>query len=139
LPAPGSEPATKTVGAFAVSALNAPIYTECARIWNPIHTDSRVAADHGLPAPVLHGTEILARAVSILKNDYVFVSAASIASVRCTFRGMVLPGMTLTVRASPIERSTDDWTVYFDVLTDDGAAAISGALTGSAARVGAPE
>ena len=39
-------------------------YTECARIWNPIHTDPAVAEAAGLPAPILHGTATLALAVS---------------------------------------------------------------------------
>lgn len=130
-PAPEGMPATETVGAFSVSGLNAPVYTECARIWNPIHTDARVAAEHGLPAPVLHGTEILARAVSLLKNDYLLVGAASVSSVRCRFRGMVLPGMALTVRASPVEEKEDSWTVNFEVLIGDAGAAITGGvLTG---------
>ena len=39
-------------------------YTECAQIWNPIHTDIKVARDAGLPALILHGTATLALAVS---------------------------------------------------------------------------
>jgi acyl dehydratase len=40
------------------------VYTECARIWNPIHTDAAVARRAGLPGPILHGTATLALAVS---------------------------------------------------------------------------
>ena len=40
------------------------VYTECARIWNPIHTDLAVARGAGLAAPILHGTATLALAVS---------------------------------------------------------------------------
>ena len=39
-------------------------YTECARIWNPIHTDAAVAEKAGLPAIILHGTATLALGVS---------------------------------------------------------------------------
>ena len=42
------------------------VYTECARIWNPIHTDLAVARAAGLPGPILHGTATLALAVSRL-------------------------------------------------------------------------
>lgn len=42
------------------------VYTECARIWNPIHTDRAVAAAHGIGEPLLHGTATLALAVSAL-------------------------------------------------------------------------
>jgi acyl dehydratase len=47
-----------------VAANAAHVYTECARIWNPIHTDAKVAAAAGLPAIMLHGTATLALAVS---------------------------------------------------------------------------
>src|SRR5207302_8261150 len=49
---------------FHVSANAAHVYTECARIWNPIHTDAAVAAKAGLPGIILHGTATLALAVS---------------------------------------------------------------------------
>ena len=32
------------------------VYTECARIWNPIHTEREVALAAGLPDIILHGT-----------------------------------------------------------------------------------
>ncbi len=47
-----------------VSALAAHVYTECARIWNPIHTDAQVASRAGLSGIILHGTATLALAVS---------------------------------------------------------------------------
>jgi acyl dehydratase len=48
----------------ALGATAAHTYTECARIWNPIHTDVAVARAAGLPSIILHGTASLARAVS---------------------------------------------------------------------------
>src|SRR5262245_63914545 len=36
------------------------VYTECARIWNPIHTDLAVVRAAGLSGPILHGTATLA-------------------------------------------------------------------------------
>ena len=47
-----------------ISALAAHVYTECARIWNPVHTDTAVADRAGLPGLILHGTATLALAVS---------------------------------------------------------------------------
>ena len=47
-----------------VPAGMAHIYTECARIFNPIHTDASVARAAGLPEIILHGTATLALAVS---------------------------------------------------------------------------
>jgi acyl dehydratase len=47
-----------------IAATAAHVYTECARIWNPIHTDAAVAVAAGLPGLILHGTATLALAVS---------------------------------------------------------------------------
>jgi len=134
-PAPRSPPAgaaeLKQVAAFEVTLANAPIYTECARIWNPIHTDPRVAKTYGLPGPVLHGTEILARAVTVLKNDVVAAKAANVARVDARFGEIVLPGMILTVLAGGVERSGSKWRVPFEVRTPSGRPAIRvGVLAG---------
>jgi acyl dehydratase len=131
-PAAKEANALQEVARFAVTLANAPIYTECARIWNPIHTDPRVAERYGLPGPVLHGTEILARAVSLLKNDVVEAPAADVTRVEGRFGDIVLPGMTLTVLAGAVERGEAGWRVSFEVLTPGGRPAIrAGALTGS--------
>lgn len=47
-----------------IAATAAHVYTECARIWNPIHTDRAFASAAGLPSIILHGTATLALAVS---------------------------------------------------------------------------
>jgi len=47
-----------------IAANLAHVYSECARIWNPIHTDRAFAAAAGLPDIILHGTATLALAVS---------------------------------------------------------------------------
>jgi acyl dehydratase len=48
----------------SIPANAAHLYTETARIYNPIHTDPVVAEKAGLPGPILHGTATLAMAVS---------------------------------------------------------------------------
>src|SRR6185436_4298785 len=53
-----------------IAAGAAHVYTECARIWNPIHTDRKVALAAGLPDIILHGTATLALAVSRLVDHY---------------------------------------------------------------------
>jgi hypothetical protein len=42
---PGAEKALEQIGEIRVAATAGHVYTECARIWNPIHTDP------GTPAP----------------------------------------------------------------------------------------
>jgi len=48
----------------AIAPQAAHVYSECARIWNPIHTDLAAARAVGLPGLILHGTATLALAVS---------------------------------------------------------------------------
>ncbi len=46
------------------------VYSACARIWNPIHTDAAVAQRAGLPGIILHGTATLALTISeLLRHD----------------------------------------------------------------------
>jgi acyl dehydratase len=52
------------LGEIPVAATAAHVYTECARIWNPIHTDIAYARAAGLPGIILHGTASLALSVS---------------------------------------------------------------------------
>ncbi|MCS6925274.1 MAG: MaoC/PaaZ C-terminal domain-containing protein, partial [Candidatus Binatia bacterium] len=60
LPQVTSGTATRAEITVPISALAAHVYTECARIWNPIHTDLAVAERAGLPGLILHGTATLA-------------------------------------------------------------------------------
>ena len=75
------------------------VYTECARIWNPIHTDVAVARAAGLPAIILHGTATLALAVS----QVLYQAAADprgVTRVDARFTGMVRLPSRLTIRAA---------------------------------------
>ena len=60
----GIEEPLKDIGDISVAATAAHVYTECARIWNPIHTDVAYARAAGLPDIILHGTATLALSVS---------------------------------------------------------------------------
>jgi len=91
---PGAE--LKPIGEVPVAATAAHVYTECARIWNPIHTDPEYARDAGLPGIILHGTATLALSVSQVVSSL----GTPVTRVRCRFAGMVLMPGTLTVRAS---------------------------------------
>jgi acyl dehydratase len=86
------------IGSFSVAATAGHVYTECARIWNPIHADPEYARAAGLPGIILHGTATLALSISkILETRKIEVKR-----VRCRFAGMVLMPSTLTVRASRV-------------------------------------
>jgi acyl dehydratase len=83
----------ESAGEIRIAATAGHVYTECARIWNPIHTDPEYAREAGLPGIILHGTATLALSVSRLRPG-------KASRVRCRFAGMVLMPGTLTVHAS---------------------------------------
>jgi len=80
-----------------IRPVDAHVYSECARIWNPIHTDVAVANRLGLAAPILHGTATLARAVSIV-TELVDVPLAAVRRVACRFGAVVGLGADIRVR-----------------------------------------
>ena len=86
-------------GEIAVAATAAHVYSECARIWNPIHTDVAYARAAGLPDIILHGTATLALSLSRVL-DSCGMTAGQARRVRCRFSGMVTMPSTLTVHAS---------------------------------------
>jgi acyl dehydratase len=93
------------------------VYTECARIWNPIHTDVAVARAAGLAAPILHGTATLALAISRAVEHHADGEASSVREVSARFTGMVAMPSTLTVRGRG--RAGDG--IGFDVVNEAGA------------------
>jgi acyl dehydratase len=84
-------------GEIPIAATAAHVYTECARIWNPIHTDPEYAREAGLPGIILHGTATLAFSVSAVLEKFGLQKPKR---VRCRFAGMVFMPGTLTVHAS---------------------------------------
>ena len=108
-----------------VRPIDAHVYTECARIWNPIHTDVVAARRAGLERPILHGTATLARGVSIA-TELADVPLTSVTRVIGRFGAMVDPGTTITVRLL----GRDDHSLAFDVLTADGRVAVADGVLG---------
>jgi acyl dehydratase len=80
-----------------VRPIDAHVYTECARIWNPIHTDAVAARSAGLTAPILHGTATLARALSVSARE-LGIPVSAITGVGARFVGQVPNGCTLSVQ-----------------------------------------
>jgi acyl dehydratase len=100
------------------------VYTECARIWNPIHTDRAVALGAGLPDIILHGTATLALAISrTLRQDARGV-AAPVRSIACRFGAMVRLPSRLTVRGWAPEPSSRGSMVRFEALAENGQTAV---------------
>ena len=120
------EPAAKPLAEFAIPipANAAHIYTECAHIWNPIHTDAEVAANAGLPAIMLHGTATLALAVSKIIAIEVSNQPERIAEVYARFGAMVFMPSEVVVRIVGREQSAGRLAIYFEVISAESGKAI---------------
>jgi acyl dehydratase len=121
-PAPNPESAKDYTIPIAWNA--ALVYTECARIWNPIHTDAAVAQAAGLPEPILHGTATLALAVSRVVAECFAGDAERVVRIAARFGAMVRMPSTLTLRIGPVQGES----VRFEVLEPAGGRAIRDGL-----------
>jgi len=128
-------PPTDTVSDVVGSSATLPVartlghvYSECARIWNPIHTDPAVAAGVGLPSVILHGTASLALAVSKVLALLDVDDPGRVSRIAGRFGAMVPMPSTLTVRLLSSAVLDDCDTVRFDVVTSSGSPAIRGGL-----------
>src|SRR5262245_9794735 len=109
----------------AISPTLAHVYPECARIWNPIHTDRAVAHAAGLPDIILHGTATLALAVSAVLSHAPAASARRVRRIACRFSGMVRLPSTITVQGGKPSEHGDGNVTRFQVLDVDGRPAVT--------------
>jgi acyl dehydratase len=107
------------------------VYTECADIWNPIHTERAVALAAGLPDIILHGTATWALAGREIVQRRCPGDPTRLRRLHGRFAAMVIPGSTVTVELGP----ANDGVVRFAVRNEQGDAAVSGgvALIGDSA------
>ena len=110
--------------AVPIAATLAHIYTEGARIWNPIHTDRAVARAAGLPAIILHGTATLALAVSQVLRREPRGPAAGVRRILCRFGAMVEMPSAITVEGLGATDTAEGRWVAFRALTAEGHAAV---------------
>jgi len=97
------------------------VYSECARIWNPIHTDVAVARAAGLPDPILHGSATLALAVSQVIRRDLDGDPARVRAIAVRFTGMV--AMPSSFRARGLGRAGD--ALAFDAIDERGEPVLS--------------
>ncbi|MGI8793298.1 MAG: MaoC/PaaZ C-terminal domain-containing protein [Acidimicrobiales bacterium] len=100
------------------------VYSECARIWNPIHTDTSAARDAGIDAPILHGTATLGLAVSRVVVAEAGGDATRVRRIAARFGAPVLAGDLLSVRITERRYSM----IGFDVVNEEGTTVISSGL-----------
>jgi len=116
-PRPALKATMRWSARVTVTATLAHVYTECARIWNPIHTDRAVARAAGLPDIVLHGTATLGLAVSRLLAREAEGEPARVRRIIARLGAMVRLPSSLTVnRLEAVETPEGRW-VGFEVLT----------------------
>jgi acyl dehydratase len=104
-----------------VATQAAHLYTEGARIHNPIHTDIAAARSAGLPGLILHGTATLALAVSRVVAHDLGGDPTVVRGVAGRFTGMVTLPSTLTVRGRDARREG----LAFDALDAAGKPVLS--------------
>ena len=117
--APAHDAALAAIGQISVAPTLAHVYTECARIWNPIHTDLAYAQAAGLPGLILHGNATLALSVSRALQA-LHADPAKVRRVRCRFAGMVPLPSTLTLHGAQ-----DGDEIFFETRNERGAAVIT--------------
>jgi acyl dehydratase len=100
------------------------VYTECARIWNPIHTDRAVALGAGLPDIILHGTATLALAISQTLRQQPRGAATPVRAVTARFGAMVRMPSRIVVRGQAPRPSPTGPVVGFEALAEDGRPAV---------------
>ncbi len=99
-----------------VAAGAAHVYTECARIYNPVHTDRAVALAAGLPDIILHGSATLALAVSRLVDTHLGGDPTRVRRLGGRFTAMVMMPSTLELEVGG--RAEDG--LVFQVRNDAG-------------------
>lgn len=107
-----------------IGAGDAHVYTECARIWNPIHTDPVVARGAGLPDIILHGTANLAHGVTQVIELHAGGDPHRVRRITGRFAAMVRLPSTITVAIWPPVAVDDAEAVPFEVRNADGDAAV---------------
>jgi acyl dehydratase len=111
-----------------IGAGMAHIYTECARIWNPIHTDPAIAAAAGLPGLILHGTATLAMAVSAIVRSEAESDPERVSEVQGRFGAMVMMPSEVTLRVRSLEKCDRGAAIFFEALSAEGGRAIRDGL-----------
>jgi acyl dehydratase len=108
-------------------------YTECAQIYNPIHTEPRVALAAGLPGIILHGSATQSMALSAVVDREFAGDARRVTRVCGQLRAMVLMDSCIEVECFGVEVQPVGKVVFYQVRNGDGQLAIAnGVIVGAA-------
>ena len=97
------------------------VYTECASIWNPIHSERRIALEQGLPDVILHGTATWATAGREIVGFYAQGEPARLKRLCATFKAPVVPGHAISL----LHGASADGTVGYRVVNHLGEIAVA--------------
>ena len=103
-------------------------YTECAQIYNPIHTEPSVARAADLPDIILHGSATKAMSLTAVINQCFDGDATRITRLCGQLRGMVLMDSHIAVEGLAEELIDGEKRVLFRTLNDQGRPAISNGI-----------
>lgn len=97
-------------------------YTECAGIWNPIHTERKIALRLGLPDIIVHGscTWALAALHTVRGRN---ADPATLKRFAARFEAMVVPGTDIVVETTTVADSPSH--AHVTVLNAEGKPAIA--------------
>ncbi len=118
----------RSVSPIPIAASAPHVYTECARIWNPIHTDAVVAQRAGLPGLILHGTATLALAVSRVVELEAEGAPERVRRVAGRFGAMVSVPSEINVVIVERHETSSGEAVFFEVRNAAGEFAIRDGL-----------
>lgn len=97
------------------------IYSECADIWNPIHTERQVALAAGLPDIITHGTALWALAGLEAARLYAGGDSRRLTRLAARFTGQAYPGRPMT-----LAHEAADGAVRLGLRSDDGRELLTG-------------
>ncbi len=103
-------------------------YTECAQIYNPIHTERKVAIGAGLPDIILHGSATQAISLSQIINRCLDANPGRVVRYIGQLRALVLMDSTINVRCLGIEQRETDQLILFEVLNAAGEKAVANGM-----------
>lgn len=110
--------------AVAVPWNAAHVYTECAEIWNPIHTERAIALAAGLPDIILHGTATLGYAAQTIVDRFGDGDPTRLRRLAGRFGAMVRLDTTLMLHTGAAAAGEGGTIVSYRVETADGGPAI---------------
>jgi len=94
-----------------ITTNTAQIYSECAQIYNPIHTEKQVAIKAGLPNTILHGVCTQSLAIGAVLDYICDGDPKRLKRVYGQYRSMVLPNSMIEVSVLATEIVADKSTL----------------------------